>query len=152
MAYRAEESKRTLQVGNIVYKCVVRVPRGAGDDVRGTFQWKFARHADLQVMADALQIGDWRIPYSEIEEAVLIHTSASWQEGYVLRLKMPGETIRLGLDAVPYWEGELPFPVIREEARHIPSAAKIILRFLLVIIGIVLFILALYYTTPEWKR
>ena len=65
---------------------------------------KLARNVVHEVRSDALVCGDWRIPYGEIDEAVLIRTSQMFIPCYVLKVKSRGRIYQFGLNPGRYWE------------------------------------------------
>jgi len=100
-----------------------------GDDVRYSVNWVVARRGILKVMPDALVCGDWRIPYEEIDEAVLFSvTSFFFLPGFVLRVRSRGTIYQFGLNWNPFWKRELPFPVTREKGRLGLSPFSVVIR------------------------
>lgn len=130
-------------MSELLHRCITKATTAEGDDIRYSLNWVLARRGTLKVWTDALVCGDWRIPYSEIEEAVLIRTSQMFIPGYVLRVKSHGAIYQFGLNLGRYWTRELPFPVRREKARLGYSRFSIILR-VVIIIAIVAYVL--------WRR
>lgn len=81
-------------------------------------------------MPDALVCGDWRIPYKQIDEAIL-YSIWSILPGFLLRIRT-GETIyQFGLNWNPFWKKELPFPVTREKGKLKYSSFSIVARAVL---------------------
>jgi hypothetical protein len=101
-------------MGKLLHKCVTKAMTAEGDDIRHSPNWVYWRRSLLQVYEERLECGDWVIPYSEIEEAVLFRTRELFIPGYVLRLKAQGQVYEFGLNTGRFWAGELPFPVRRE--------------------------------------
>ncbi len=101
-----------------LHKCRTKATTAEGDNVRHSLSWVFSRRAILQVWPDRLVCGDWAIPYSEIEEAVLFETRANFIiPCYVLRVKVGFSIYQFGLNPSSFWKGELPFAVTRESMR-----------------------------------
>lgn len=89
---------------------------GEGEEIRHSQNWVVARRALLKVFGDHLECGDWRIPFSEIDDAVLFRTRQMFIPCYVLRVQARGQTYQFGLNPGRFWAKELPFPVRRETA------------------------------------
>jgi hypothetical protein len=110
-----------------------------GGDIRHSFNWVVSRRGILKVSTNALECGDWRIPYDTIEEAVLFSVRQMFIPGYVLCVKAGGTIYQFGLNTGQFWRGELPFPVRREAARLRYSWFSILVR--LVAVGAVAYLL-----------
>lgn len=104
-------------MAELLHKCITKATTAEGTGVRRSFNWVVSRRAVLKLTTEGLECGDWRIPYSAIDEAVLIRVRNMFIPGYVLRLKVGATIYQFGLDAGRFWRGELPFPVRREIAR-----------------------------------
>ena len=101
-----------------------------GENLRRSLNWVVARRAILKVMPDALVCGDWRIPYNQIDEAILFSIWSIYP-GFLLRVRS-GETVyQFGLNWNPFWKRELPFPVSREKGKLKYSTFSIIARVIL---------------------
>ncbi|HOX46883.1 MAG TPA: hypothetical protein PK668_25015 [Myxococcota bacterium] len=98
-----------------LHRCWTKATTAEGDAVRRSFSWVIARRGFLKVFADRLECGSWVIPYADMSEAVLFSTRQLFFHGYVLRVKAGGRTYQFGLNPGRFWEGELPFPVKRQE-------------------------------------
>ena len=113
-----------------IYKCMTKATTAEGDELRRSFNWVVSRRGTLKVKKDALECGDWRIPFDEIEEAVLF---SIWSivPGYLLRVKSKGKIYQFGLNWNPFWKKKLPFPVSREKRKLKYSPFSIIVRLIL---------------------
>ena len=99
-----------------------------GNEIRRSFNWVVSRRAILRVFDDALECGDWRIPYDTIDEAVLFSTWSMFIPCYVLRVSTDGTLYQFGLNPGSFWKGDLPFPVTREKLRLQYSWFSILVR------------------------
>ena len=109
-----------------------------GENLRYSLNWVVSRRAILKVMPDALVCGDWRIPYDQIDDAILFSIWTLYP-GFLLRVRS-GETVyQFGLNWNPFWKKELPFPVSREKGKLKYSTFSIIARIAL--LGYVAYIL-----------
>ena len=105
----------------------VRAEGAAG----GRPSWLTAPLRVLRATDDALEFGDWRLPYAEIYDAEL----AAGQEGpigpkWVLALRHQGARYRFGLDREPAWLAALPLEVRglrprRRSARPLSLAIRV---------------------------
>jgi hypothetical protein len=100
-----------------LHRCMTKATTAEGEGVRYSLNWAIARRGILVVGADALACGDWRIPYSEIDEAVLYSVRQMLIPGYILLVRSRGVVYQFGLNWGRFWSRELPFPVRRERAR-----------------------------------
>ena len=96
---------------------MTKLTTAEGDDIRRSFNWVVSRRGTLKVFDDALECGNFRIPYDTIDEAVLFSTRQMMIPAYVLRVASAGTLYQFGLNPSSYWKGELPFPVARENVR-----------------------------------
>jgi hypothetical protein len=115
-------------MSKLLYKCMTKATTTEGDNIRYSLNWVFSRRGFLQVFADHLECGNWVIPYSEIQEAVLVRTRQMLIPGYVLRVKARGQIYQFGLNPSKFWTGELPFRVTREESPLSYSWFSIVIR------------------------
>ena len=113
-----------------IYRCMTKATTAEGENLRRSLNWVVARRAILKVMPDALVCGDWRIPYNQIDEAILFSIWSIYP-GFLLRVRS-GETVyQFGLNWNPFWKRELPFPVSREKGKLKYSTFSIIARVIL---------------------
>lgn len=98
------------------------------------------REGNLRVISDALEFEDWKIPYKDLDDAVLTRVQAI-VPSYYLRIKVKGKpyqfAIQKGGSAL---EGDLPFEVRRASAKGF-TWTKALVRFLIFLTGIALLIL-----------
>ena len=87
-----------------------------GHDGGGRRYPSVARRRLLKVFDDHFECGDWNIPYSAIDEAILFRTRQMLIPCYVLRVKSSGVIYQFGLNPGRFWSGALPFAVVREKA------------------------------------
>ncbi len=121
-----------------IYTCFTKATTAEGEEIRRSMNWALARRAQLRVMPDALECGDWRIPYAEIDEGVLFRVpTALLIPAYVLRVKSKGKIWQFGLNPGKFWRGELPFPVTRESATMGYSPLSLALRIVLAAILVI---------------
>ena len=126
-------------MSKLLHSCSVKAIRSKGTIAPLGLKWGFARRGTLEVREDSLQCGDWRIPCSEIQEAVLLSTPYLWTKAYVLKIVTEDVTYQFGLNPGAYWQGNLPFPLEREEG-GITWVVGNILR-IVIIAGIILYLL-----------
>jgi len=100
----------------IVHKSLVKARKSSSPTVAPSGGWLFVRRARLKVTEEGLICGDWEIPYSEIEEAVLRSYSFLWTKSYLLRLRAKDAQYEFGISPSKFWKGEIPFPIKRENS------------------------------------
>lgn len=88
---------------------VVRTADGMPETSR--WRWMRAPKTTLHVTGEGLSAGDIAIPSSEIESAELLQVP----DGLVLVVQHAGAYHQFSLHPDPFWDGELPFAVERED-------------------------------------
>jgi hypothetical protein len=111
-----------------IFQCRTKATWQERDRIRFSIHWAFARRAKLALMTEELVCGDWRIPYTEIEDATLVSVPTLfgparnlmvWWQGRVYQFQLKSESWwRMVIH--PFWDGPLPFRV-RREVRHIEA-------------------------------
>ncbi len=109
---------------DVLFRCRVRGTTREGDRVRLSLNWGLARWADLVLTDSDLVFGNWRLPYAEIEDAVLIRLGVVWWrligrgQGAVYQFILPPASLWSWQATVdPFWDGPLPFPLRRVTGR-----------------------------------
>lgn len=111
-------------------------------DVRAIAQaWRYrVREGKLRVWSDALQFEDWRIPYTELDDAVVTRVQAI-SPSYFPRIKVKGKPYQFAIQkGGSFFKGDLPFPVRRASARGF-TWTRALVRLLIFLTGIALLIL-----------
>jgi hypothetical protein len=93
-----------------------------GERIRSSLNWLVARRAELVVGPDGLTCGDWRLPYAEFESATLVTIPTRLGDARTLIVRCRGRAYQFQLPTQsvwrmavhPFWDGPLPFPVVRE--------------------------------------
>jgi hypothetical protein len=113
-----------------LYSCMTKALIADGNQLRTGPKWVTSRRASLKLYSDRLECGDWIIPYDDIREAVLSSFRSPMLRipGYVLAVRTDGDTYHFGLNGGRYWEGELPFPLKRQQASLKMSPLSLIAR------------------------
>lgn len=97
-----------------IHSCMTKAIVADGDHIMPSAHWAVSRRGILKVFSDRLECGNWSIPYSEIEEAVLHSGAGLLFPGYVLQVRTKDRTFHFGLNLGRFWRNELPFPVRRK--------------------------------------
>jgi hypothetical protein len=113
-----------------LHKCMAKACRVHSDSIYDSFRWVLSRRGILRVTDESLHFGDWAIPYSGIDEAVLFRIRQMFIPGYVLRVRARGSVYQFGLRYGRFWKGELPFEAERRRARIRLTPARIVIRVL----------------------
>jgi len=114
----------------VLYSCWTKATTEEPGGFRRSANWLTARRAKLYVTDTELRCRDWRIPYEQIQDAVLFSFRGSYfLPGYVLRVDTGATTYQFGLNGWGrFWKGDLPFAVRRERGRLSHSPFSIALR------------------------
>lgn len=102
----------------IIHKCIAKATKKEGENIRCSLNWASSRRGRLYIMADSLKCGNWKIPYSEIDEAIVYSMPWLFTRAYILFVKSKGQIYQFGLNPSRFWKGELPFPVKREKINN----------------------------------
>jgi hypothetical protein len=133
----------------VLFRHRVRGTTREGDRVRLSLSWALARRADLVLTETELAWGDWRVPYAEIEDAVLVCLGSIWWRlivrgrGAVYQFLLPPASLwtwRATVD--PIWNGPLPFPLRRVRGRFEWRSVAVWLGLQL-LLGVTILVLAL---------
>jgi hypothetical protein len=106
----------------IIFRCRTKATCREEGRLRFSLNWAFARRAKLVLTDKELVCGDWRIPYSEIEDASLVTVPTLFGPARNLMVRWRGRTYQFQLKSEslwrmvihPFWDGPLPFQVHRE--------------------------------------
>jgi hypothetical protein len=119
------------EMSKALYKCMAKATVCERQQVRRSLNWLASHRGILRVMPDALEFRDWRIPYAEIDVATVVATSHMFIPCYVLQVSSHGRYYQFGLNPGAFWQGELPFPVKRQQAKLGYSSWSLIIRLVL---------------------
>jgi hypothetical protein len=108
-----------------IFQCRTKATWREGSQIRWSLNWALARRGNLVLTDTEFVCGNWRIPYAEIEEAVLVSIPTLFGTARNLLVMWQGRVYQFQLKSVsswrmkthPFWDGPLPFPV-RRELRH----------------------------------
>jgi hypothetical protein len=113
-------------MSEVLHTCSVKAIRLEGTKVNLGLKWALAKRGTLKVKSDFLECGEWRIPYSKIQEAILLSMPYLWTKSYGLTIRTEDATYQFGLNPSEYWKGSLPFVLKREDAGTYWVAVNII--------------------------
>lgn len=122
-------------MSELLYQCLTKATTAEGDQRSYGANWLVSRRGTLKVFTDKLECGDWRINYSEIEDAVIYSFRSFFLRipGYILTVNTKARTYHFGLTGWGrFWNGELPFEVRREKGAIGLSWFSIAIRFIIV--------------------
>src|SRR5260370_1284121 len=116
-----------------LFRCRARATTREGARIRLSLNWALARRSMLTPGPSQLVFGDWTMPYSEIEDAVLVTIPVGGGEGRRLIICWRGRTYQFCLPSSSFWpwqsppdslgDGPLPFPARREVGRLEPRSS-----------------------------
>ncbi|MFH5803116.1 hypothetical protein [Alienimonas sp. DA493] len=99
-----------------VYQCMTKGTDRESGGPRFSASWVGARRGTFKVFADRIEVGDWRIPFEQIDRAVLHRaTYLPFVKVGVLELDAAGRTYQFGFNPWAAPEEHLPFPVEERE-------------------------------------
>ncbi|HXV63220.1 MAG TPA: hypothetical protein VEK15_21150 [Vicinamibacteria bacterium] len=124
---------------NVVYRAWTKGIRDGAHKPRYGMEWLSARRGWFKVFDDRIECGNWSIPYSSIQEAVLFKSRQVLIPVSVLRLATPESTYQFGFNPWVQVEGHLPFQVRNEEIGLKYSAFFFALR--IAVLGSVVFLI-----------
>jgi hypothetical protein len=97
-----------------LHRYLVKAVRAECDQFQYGREWLLARRGLLKIFEDHLECGDWRIPYSEISEAVVQPTRTRvLLPSCLLKIQTPEEIYHFRFLRLAFAEQELPFTVKR---------------------------------------
>ena len=124
-------------MGESIHKCMAKATKKESENIRCSLNWVFARRGILHIMSDSLECGDWKIAYSQIDEAILYSIPWLFTKAYILRVKSKDQIYQFGLNPGHFWKAKLPFPVKHEKANNLYWNVINIIRF--TILGLLIF-------------
>ena len=120
-------------MSTLLHKCMTKATTAAGDQMRYSPNWVVSRRAMLKIYDDHIECGDWNIPYSELDAAVLSSIrSTFFMPGYILRIDTADTSYHFGLNWGKFWKLDLPFEVQRERGKLGYSKFSLVVRVLLI--------------------
>ena len=127
------DSDNTMPATEPIHRCMTKGVQGAAEQFEYGLSWVTSRRATLKVFPDRLECGNWTIPFSAIEQAVLFETKQWFIPCYVLKIRTADTAYQFGLNPGKFWGGDLPFEVERQKGRLKYSAYSIAIRVVLVV-------------------
>jgi len=127
-------------MAELLHKCMTKATTAEGDQRKYGPNWITSRRASLKIFDDHLECGNWDIPYSEIQNAVLCSFRSFFLRipGYILTIETTDKTYHFGLNGWgKFWKNDPPFTVARENGKLGFTLFSIVLRVLL--LGYVLY-------------
>ncbi len=124
-----------------LHTCLTKAVIADGDQLHTGPKWITARRARLKLYNEHLECGNWTVLYGDIRDAILssFRSPILRIPGYVLAIRTDTETYHFGLNGGRYWNGELPFPVTRQQARLKMSPISVLAR--VVVIGYAIYVI-----------
>ncbi len=125
-------------MSELVHKCWAKSVLLEGSVAGAALSWTVARRGYLRIFNDQLRCGSWRIPYDDIEDAVLYTGWGLFLPGHILLVRTRKRTYKFGLNLGGFWKGEVPFPLKRDGYRIKGSRGLLVLRaLLLALLGLI---------------
>jgi hypothetical protein len=134
-------------MNDVIFSTRTKATNRQGDRIGSSLNWLIARRAALVLGPDALTCGDWHLPYAEFESATLVTIPTVFGAARLLMVRCRGRTYQFQVPTEsawrvvvhPFWDGPLPFPVVREVRRpEPPSGWLLVLGLVAVALGLLL--------------
>jgi hypothetical protein len=93
-------------MSELIYRCKTKATNREGDRLRFSVNWVFARRAELRLTTEALECGDWTIPYVEINDAALLAVPTVFGTAHTLKIKSGCKTYLFQLKSTSLWRLE----------------------------------------------
>jgi hypothetical protein len=110
------------------YRAWTKATRDGAGEPRYGIHWITSRRGWFRIFADRVECGDWVIPNSAIQEAVLFKTKQGFIPVSVLRLTTAGTTYQFGFNPWVHLERYLPFNFRSESVKLKYSAFSLAVR------------------------
>lgn len=111
------------------YRCLTKGSDWERGTPRSGANWVLARRGLFTVFADRVELGDWRIPFSEIERAIEYRIPYLFLFRFsVLEIEAGGRVFQFGFNPWANPAKHLPFAVERQEAKLGRSIYSVLLR------------------------
>ena len=103
---------------NVLHKVDAKMSEKEGFQTRCSPNWMGASRGDLLVTEHALVFPGVALMYDEMKGAVLFSSKMFWCiRCYFLCVPHEGKTYTFAFMADEFWDGELPFAVVRESSK-----------------------------------
>ena len=100
---------------------------------RRSANWVASRRGFFKVFRDRIEVGDWRVPFAEVERATLYNFPYLFLfKASVLELEANGQTYQFGFNPWARPEEHLPISVEEREEKLRYSTFSIVVRVLAV--------------------
>lgn len=116
------------------YKCFTKASEWETGAARNMYPWAMSRRAWFEVYDDRIQCGDWKVPVSSIEEAVLFETRQWFMKVHVLRIVTKDTTYQFGFNPWSRVAAHLPFEVEHRRARTRRSFLGLAMRVAMLVL------------------
>jgi hypothetical protein len=106
-------------MSTLLHRSAVKGIREAGQTLAsakpGGFSLRrvWARRAFLNLYDDAIECGDWRIPFLEIQQAELLSLPYFFTQAYCLRVQTGSALYQFTVSPSRFWKGDIPFAANR---------------------------------------
>ena len=108
--------------------------KGAAGLPRPSLRYLGARRGTLRVYEDSLELGDWSIPFAEVESARLYEPLRPLRRAQVLEIETAWTSYQFGLSGGTGVEEMLPFQIERDSRRS-PSLMALNVGLYLWVVG-----------------
>ena len=118
---------------DLLYRCWTKATTQETGEPRRSFNWVRSRRAWFKVYEDRIECGDWTIPTSAVENAVLYEARQFFIPARVLSVEAEGVTYQFGFNPWCRVGQHLPFDVRNEKIKLSGSPFSIVVRLVLLV-------------------
>ena len=122
-----------------LYRCWTKATNREEGEPRRSLNWVGSRRAWFKVYEDRIECGDWTIPTSAVQDAVLYEASQFFIPARVLSLEAEGVTYQFGFNPWCRVGQHLPFEVRNEKIKLGGSPFSIVVR--LILLGYIIYLI-----------
>ncbi len=116
-----------------LYRCWTKATNREEGEPRRSLNWVRSRRAWFEVYEDRIECGDWTIPTSAVQDAVLYEARQFLIPARVLSVEAAGVTYQFGFNPWCRAGQHLPFDVRNEKIKLGRSPFSIVVRLILLV-------------------
>lgn len=122
-----------------LYKCWAKATNKEEGSPRRSHNWVTSKRSWFEIYKDKIECGDWIIPFSEIQEAIVYKTRSLFMSVVVLQLKTSDQTYQFGFNPWANPIKYIPFDYTEEKIKLKHTPLSIMVRLIVVLYLIYLF-------------
>lgn len=119
-------------MADMIYRCWTKATTREQGNPRHSANWIVSRRGWFRIFPDRVECGDWVLPVTDIERAMLYRGRQLWTTVRVLELQTKTLTYQFGFNPWVAVESHLPFPFSGEKVRLKHSIFSLVVRLVLI--------------------